>query len=206
MTLTRLAPVSFYFLRHGETDWNRRRVMQGHTDIPLNACGIAQAEEVAPAVAQLPIVTICCSTLGRARRTAELVNIKNLPIIVIDDLKECGFGIYEGQDSDGAWREDWRAGGLIPGGESLDVYVSRLARGLNAALANPAPILIVGHGGSVWPLERLAEIPPGLRIPNCALFRFDPPSSGSGPWSCAALAEPASPSVAIGEARPSASA
>jgi broad specificity phosphatase PhoE len=200
MTMTRLTPVSFYFLRHGETDWNRRRVMQGHTDIPLNACGIAQAEEVAPAVARLAIATICCSTLGRARCTAELVNTNNLPIVVIDDLKECGFGIYEGQDSDGAWREAWRAGGAIPGGESLDDYVTRLARGLNSALANPAPVLIVGHGGSVWPLERLAGIPPGLRIPNCALFRFDPPAGGRGPWSCTSLAEPASPSVAIGEA------
>ena len=204
MTPPRLTPVSFHFLRHGETDWNRRRVMQGHTDIPLNACGIAQAEEVAPAVAKLPIATICCSTLSRARRTAELVNIKNLPIAVIDDLKECGFGIYEGQDSDGAWRETWRAGGAITGGESLDAFEERLARGMNVALAHPGPVLIVGHGGSIWPLERLMKIPTGLRVTNCVLFRFDPPSHGSDAWTCTTVAQPASPSVAIGEAQPSA--
>ena len=199
--MTRLTPVPFYFLRHGETDWNRRRIMQGHTDIPLNTCGIAQAEEVAPAVAKLPIATICCSTLSRARRTAEIVNTRGVPVVVIDDLKECGFGIYEGQDAGGAWREDWRQGVAIPGGESLDVYSARLARGLNTALANPAPVLIVGHGGSVWPLERLAKIAVGLKIANCALFRFDPPVDAAGAWTYTAIAEPSSPHVAIGEAQ-----
>lgn len=201
--MTQLTPVSFYFLRHGETDWNRRRVMQGHKDIPLNACGIAQAEEIAPAVAELPIAAICCSTLSRAKTTAEIVNTKALPIVVIDDLKECGFGIYEGEDASGAWREGWRNGALIPGGESLAQYSERLLRGLNAALAQPAPVLIVGHGGSVWPLERFAGIAEGLRISNCALYRFDPPAGGDA-WSYTALAQPVRPSVAIGEAQPSA--
>ena len=199
--MTRLTPVPFYFLRHGETDWNRRRIMQGHTDIPLNACGVTQAEEVAPAVARLPIVTICCSTLGRARRTAEIVNTMKAPIVVIDDLKECGFGIYEGQDAGGAWREDWRKGAAIPEGESLDVYTARLARGFNQALSNPGPVLIVGHGGSVWPLERLAKIAAGLKIANCALYRFDPPADGADSWTYTAVAEPSSLSVVIGEAQ-----
>lgn len=199
-----LTPVSFYFLRHGETDWNRRRVMQGHRDIPLNACGIAQAEEVAPAVAKLPIATICCSTLGRAKRTAEIVNTRGAPLVVIDDLKECGFGIYEGQDAAAAWREGWRKGEPIPGGESLVEYSARLLRGMNTALAQPGPVLIVGHGGSVWPLERFAGIATGLHIVNCALYRFDPAAPEGGPWTYTALAQPASPSVAIGEAQPSA--
>ncbi len=199
-----LTPVPFYFLRHGETDWNRRRVMQGHRDIPLNACGIEQAREVAPAVAKLPIVTVCCSTLGRAKQTAEIVNTRAAPLVIIDDLKECGFGVYEGQDAGGSWREGWRNGDSIPGGESLADYAARLLRGFNAALTQPGPVLIVGHGGSVWPLERFAGIATGLRIANCALFRFDPPSSDDAPWTYTTLAEPASPSVAIGEAQPSA--
>ena len=199
--MTRLTPVPFYFMRHGETDWNRRRIMQGHTDIALNAHGIAQAEEVAPAVAKLPIASICCSTLSRARRTAEIVNTRKLPLVVIDDLKECGFGIYEGQDAGGAWREDWRNGASIPQGESLDVYTARLARGLNAALANTGPVLIVGHGGSVAPLERMAKIATGLKIANCALYRFDPPANGTEAWTYTALTEPSGPSLIIGEAQ-----
>lgn len=175
--------------------------MQGHRDIPLNASGLAQAEEVAPAVAKLPLATICCSTLMRAKRTAEIVNTRGAPLVVIDDLKECGFGIYEEQDASGAWREGWRNGDSIPGGESLADYSARLLRGFNAALSHAGPVLIVGHGGSVWPLEKFAGIATGLRIANCALFRFDPPASGSA-WTYTAIAEPAS-SIAIGEAKPS---
>ena len=199
--MTRLTAVPFYFMRHGETDWNRRRIMQGHTDIPLNAYGIAQAEEIAPIVATLPIATICCSTLSRARRTAEIVNTRNLPIVVIDDLKECGFGISEGQDAGGDWREGWRHGDLSPQGESLDVYTARLARGLNAALSNTAPVLIVGHGGSVSPMERMAKIATGLKIANCALYRFDPPAAGTDAWTYTTIAEPSGPSLTIGESQ-----
>lgn len=200
----RLTPISFYFLRHGETDWNRRRVMQGHKDIPLNATGLAQAQEIAPAVARLPIATICCSTLSRSRKTADIVNTRNVPVVVIDDLKECGFGIHEGQDAAAAWREDWRRGKPIPGGESLEQFSARLLRGMNAALSQPGPVLIVGHGGSVWPLEKFAGITTGLHMVNCALYRFDPPVSLDGPWTYMPLAEPAIPSVAIGEAQPAA--
>lgn len=177
--------------------------MQGHHDIPLNACGIEQAREVAPAVAKLPVVTVCCSTLSRAKQTAEIVNTRGAPLVIIDDLKECGFGIYEGQDSGASWREDWYKGADIPGGESLAAYSTRLLRGFNAALAQPGPVLIVGHGGSVWPLERFAGIATGLRIANCALFRFDPPKSGDTAWTYTTLTEPARPSVAIGEAQAS---
>ncbi len=38
-----LTPKTFYFLRHGETDWNRQRIIQGQTDTELNATGLAQA-------------------------------------------------------------------------------------------------------------------------------------------------------------------
>ena len=201
MTTPRLQPVPFYFLRHGETDWNRQRIMQGHKDIPLNACGIEQAREAISAVAALPVVTICCSTLSRARQTADIVNSKALPIVVIDDLKECGFGIYEGRDAGETWREAWRQGAEIPGGESLVQFTARLVRGLNTALVNPGPVLIVGHGGSIWPLEQVTGIPSGIRIANCTLLKFDPPIPGQDAWSCSLLDEPDSPSVAIGEAR-----
>ena len=129
----------FYFLRHGETDWNVRRVMQGHTDIALNETGIDQARRIAAHVAALPIKTICCSPLQRARRTAELVNTQGVPTVVIDDLKECGFGVHEGQPTDGPWREGWLKGGAISGGESLDDFIARVCGALTRALAQPGP-------------------------------------------------------------------
>jgi probable phosphoglycerate mutase len=195
-----LKPVQFYFLRHGETAWNRRGVMQGHTDIALDPVGEHQAREVAPAVAALPIATICASPLLRARRTAEIVNVHKAPIVLIDDLKECGFGIYEGQPSDGAWRNEWRKGARLPGVEAFEDYVARIVGGINQALTHPGPVLVVGHGGNFWAIERFAVKHAGIRVPNCALFRLDPPLEADDPvWSSTLLAQPASPSVAIGE-------
>ncbi len=67
----------FYYLRHGETDWNVDGRMQGHTDVPLNANGLAQAAMARDRLAGLEFATICTSPLSRARRTAEIVNEKH---------------------------------------------------------------------------------------------------------------------------------
>ena len=195
-----LTPKQFYFLRHGETAWNRRGIMQGLTDIELDPVGEHQAREVAAAVAALPIATICASPLIRARRTAEIVNANNTPIVLIDDLKECGFGVYEGKPSNGAWREEWRNGARLEGVEPFEDYVIRIIRGINQALTHPGPVLVVGHGGNFWAIERFAVKHAGIRVPNCGLFRLDPSTGANDPaWTSTLLAQPASPSVAIGE-------
>ena len=135
-----------FIVRHGETDWNRRRVMQGHTDIALNEAGLRQARDLAPAVAALPIKTICASPLARARRTAEIVNVNAVPIVTIDALKECGFGIHEGQDSAGAWRAAWMTGGAIEGGEKRADFIARVHGALAEALTHHGPVLIAADG------------------------------------------------------------
>ena len=57
MTLV-LNPIPFWFLRHGETDWNAEGRSQGRTDIPLNTVGLAQARRAALAMVDRDIVTI----------------------------------------------------------------------------------------------------------------------------------------------------
>ena len=69
-----LTEVPFYFLRHGETDWNRDRRAQGQIDIPLNATGIAQAKAAAEVVRGLGLRTICASPLSRAYETARFAS------------------------------------------------------------------------------------------------------------------------------------
>jgi broad specificity phosphatase PhoE len=193
---------TFYFLRHGETDWNRRRIMQGHTNTDLSAYGVAQAADVAGAVAALPVKTICVSPLLRARRTAEIVNERlGAPTVIIDDLKECGFGIYEGQASDGPWREGWLKGESIPNGEKYDDYLLRAMRGLNAALAHVGPVLVVAHGGTFWAIDKFALNDTHVRVANCTLFKLEPPQSGESAWHVTELARPKHEAVAIGEER-----
>ncbi|HEY4161463.1 MAG TPA: histidine phosphatase family protein, partial [Dongiaceae bacterium] len=88
---------SFYFMRHGETDWNRARKLQGTTDVPLNALGESQAELAREAAAVLGLKSIAVSPLGRARRTAEIVN-RDLGLVMTAfmELQEFDVGPYEG--------------------------------------------------------------------------------------------------------------
>ncbi len=68
--LSRLPARAFWFLRHGETDWNAQGLSQGSIDIPLNATGIAQAAAAAQTLRDRGIASIVSSPLSRARDTA----------------------------------------------------------------------------------------------------------------------------------------
>lgn len=88
---------SFYFLRHGQTDWNKEERMQGRTDIPLNETGREQARAARDTLAGHSIDLLCASPLKRAYETAQIVNEhRHLPIITHDSLIERHYGSHEG--------------------------------------------------------------------------------------------------------------
>ena len=85
-------------VRHGQTDWNVRDLLQGRTDIELNEKGKSQAIETADNLKNINIDAIYVSPLERTRKTAEEINKKRKLDIIIDErLIERGFGEYEGQ-------------------------------------------------------------------------------------------------------------
>jgi len=87
----------FYFLRHGQTDWNREGRYQGTSDIPLNATGIEQARAAAESLAPVKIDRIIASPLNRALKTAEIVaGQRGAPIHTDRGLVERSFGSFEG--------------------------------------------------------------------------------------------------------------
>lgn len=145
--MTAIPPITFYFLRHGETDWNAEGRSQGQIDIPLNANGIAQARAAGPKLAGLGITTIIASPLSRARVTAEIVGESlGLGLTFDPDLQEVGFGVHEGQKM-GNWFPDWLSGDFTPEkGESFPALRSRVGGALGRALVRPPVVLIVAHG------------------------------------------------------------
>ena len=65
--------MKIYFVRHGETDWNKERKIQGQVDIPLNEFGRHLARETAKGLRDVPFDVCFTSPLGRARETAEII-------------------------------------------------------------------------------------------------------------------------------------
>ena len=85
-------------IRHGETDWNLERKPQGSCDIELNATGLTQAERLAARLANEPCDIIFTSDLLRARKTAEIINTRQVAeLIASPKLRESSFGEFEGK-------------------------------------------------------------------------------------------------------------
>ncbi len=87
-----------YLVRHGETEWNVKRVMQGKTDIRLNALGRKQARTVAITLKNIHFDAFYSSPLTRTMETAKIINkFHHLSIITDSDLQERNFGSLEGK-------------------------------------------------------------------------------------------------------------
>lgn len=94
-----------YLMRHGETDWNKARRLQGQSDIPLNEYGIELAVKTAEALADVPFDMAFCSPLGRAAETAGIIlRDRETPLYRDIRLKEIHFGTNEGICFDAAKR------------------------------------------------------------------------------------------------------
>lgn len=89
--------MKIYMIRHGETDWNAVRRLQGRSDIPLNEEGRRLARITAKALEEVDFTQIYTSPLKRAKETAEIIRgSRELPLIEEERIQEISFGIYEG--------------------------------------------------------------------------------------------------------------
>jgi broad specificity phosphatase PhoE len=86
-----------FVFRHGETDWNREGRLQGHTDTPLNATGLAQAEALALRLRTHRLDAVLSSDLARALTTARIVaETLGVPLATDLGLRETNVGAAEG--------------------------------------------------------------------------------------------------------------
>jgi len=147
-----------YFVRHGETDWNRQGRIQGWIDTPLNETGHLQAKAIAAALVSVtalaPGFNFVVSPLQRARQTmgyvAEALGLEPQQVLISDAVKELGFGEWEGKPfwelkaspvypADPEGRYHWRP----VGGESYRDGEARMEAFLDALTG---PTLVVAHG------------------------------------------------------------
>lgn len=180
MKLTR---IPFYFLRHGQTDWNLENRAQGQTDVPLNATGIAQANAACSSVSGLNIQVICSSPLSRALNTAEIIgDAISKPVHVLNELTECSWGDQEGQTKT-SWYPDWKSELSTPAGaEVYSEFLVRALHGINKAVEYPGPVLIVAHGGVYWSIQKYAGIGEHSDLPNCVPVYHEPIGKKSTLW------------------------
>ena len=146
-------------VRHGETDWNAQRRVQGQIDIPLNAKGRTQAAALARSLASERFSAVYSSDLQRALQTAEpTASIQQLPIRRDPSLRERHFGVLQALTADEAQARHPQARlkhaardpeYALESGESLAVFERRIGDCLEGLLRRHAgeTILVVTHGG-----------------------------------------------------------
>lgn len=87
-----------YIIRHGQTDWNLSRRLQGHNSVPLNETGRQEAEKARKKINSLKIYKIISSDLLRARQTAEIVNKDLCKNLFLDSrLRSVNYGMLDGR-------------------------------------------------------------------------------------------------------------
>jgi 2,3-bisphosphoglycerate-dependent phosphoglycerate mutase len=171
----------FCFLRHGETEHNRLRLVAGASDVPLNAAGLAQARAAAARLAGSAIDVIGCSPLQRARDTAACIaDVLGITPVIIADLVERNWGTLEGRP-----RELRVRGATPPGGESPGAFRERTCRGLQQLPSGRLP-LIVAHSGTFRVLGEWLGLPAqDAAVENCLPLLFT--RAPDGRWQIAAL-------------------
>jgi broad specificity phosphatase PhoE len=179
-------------VRHGETDWNRDRRIQGSTDIPLNDAGRAQARDAAATLRDqldlssvLVAPVIVSSELSRARETAQIIaaELELSAPRAYADLRERAYGDAEGVDAAefiSRWG-DWHTA-EVPGAEPWPHLRERGLRALASVVRDArratapaaASVIVVTHGALIRELIRHAtggELPlTGERLANGSAY------------------------------------
>lgn len=170
MTVT----TSLTLIRHGETDWNRVKRIQGHTDIPLSQEGERQAVLLGERIAReaaahgRPFDRVISSDLRRAAQTAEPVaRACGVPLVLDARLRERHYGDFETLVPDEIKARypqayaDWQSRDpeyVIPGGESMHGFYDRIVTCVQQLMRDHAGerMAVVAHGGVLDCCYRLA--------------------------------------------------
>jgi len=134
--------VFIFLIRHGRTEWNKKKIFRGHMDIPLDEVGIQQAEKAGKYLQEVAFTTIYSSTLRRAFQTAQIISryqSKSVEVIPCQGFSDLNYGEWEGKSYERVkeeypalykmWEEEPHKV-KIPGGETLSEAAERSFKAL----------------------------------------------------------------------------
>lgn len=161
-------------VRHGETDWNAAKRIQGRTDIPLNDTGKWQAEQTGLYLKDVHWDVVISSPLTRAKETAHLIlNHVHATLVIMDDFIERDYGDAEGMSFEE--RQKLFPDKQYPNMEPIETIQNRMLEGIEKVRAAypDQHVLIVAHGAAIHALlTTLADEHMGLqntRLVNACL-------------------------------------
>ncbi len=180
---------TIYFVRHGETDANKKGIFQGHLDVPLSCFGRRQASMAALALKEVPFDAVYSSDLKRAKETSEaIMKYQNCRLVLDARLREVHLGIFQGntlEQNEALYPREmalFRADPINyirPGGESLTQLQDRAQRALadyikwNRTQEDDAVLGIVAHGGTISAILRGMGYPQDFQVVrNCSISVF----------------------------------
>ena len=146
-----------YIVRHGEINFNIEGRYAGSVNVGLNEKGLQQARDTANDVSNLKIDFIISSPLKRCRRMAEIIHeVTNAPIVVMDEFRERGVGVFEGltrEEAKNKYPDLWARNitriydDAPPNGETIKKVENRVFAGLNKVRKeyDGKNVLIVTH-------------------------------------------------------------
>lgn len=170
--------------RHGQTEWNLLKKLQGKADIELNEKGIQQAEKTRGFLKDEKIDLIICSPLKRAIQTAEIINQgRNLKMIIDERISERDFGEFEGMyNSDFDYNAFWsyKQNLKYDKAENIKDFFERVYKFLDSIKNeyDGKRVLIVAHGGISIPVKCYFEGIPNIEtllplcLENCEVAKY----------------------------------
>lgn len=171
-------------IRHGQTEWNALKKVQGKADIKLNEKGIKQAKDVKDKLKDEQIDLILCSPLIRAVETANIINgDRDIPILIDERLSERDFGEFEGMsNTDFDYESFWSYKQNIEyqKAENIREFFQRVYSFLDDIHLKykNKRILLVAHGGISIPVYCYFNGIPnkdtllGLALENCEVAKY----------------------------------
>lgn len=142
-------------IRHGQTLLNTQGITMGQLDSALTQAGVQQARRAGERLSRTKVAAIYSSDLGRCCKTSEEIQkylSGNPPLILVEDLREINFGIYQGKPyGDVPVIEGGYMTHPFPGGESNEVLATRVIAAVNKIYKDhkDETVLIVTHSGPI---------------------------------------------------------